>query len=75
MPWVFLIRREKLDGPRPYFILWLAGFAFWLAVLHWLRLPYWATGFGWVALSFYFAFYVPAFIALSRTAVHQLRRR
>ncbi|MGD0655157.1 MAG: apolipoprotein N-acyltransferase [Thermoguttaceae bacterium] len=73
IPWVLLIRREKLDGPRPFFILWLAGFAFWLAVLHWLRLPYWATAFGWVALSFYFAFYLPLFIALSRTAVHQLR--
>ncbi|MGA2061653.1 MAG: apolipoprotein N-acyltransferase [Thermoguttaceae bacterium] len=73
IPWVLLIRREKLDGSRPYFILWLAGFAFWLAVLHWLRLPYWATAFGWVALSFYFAFYLPLFIALSRTAVNQLR--
>jgi apolipoprotein N-acyltransferase len=71
-PWVLLIRHEKLDGPRPYFILWLAGFAFWLAVLHWLRLPYWAIGFGWVALSFYFAFYLPVFIGLSRMAVHQL---
>ncbi len=64
IPWVLLIRREKLDGPRPYFILWLVGFAFWLAVLHWLRLPYWATAFGWLALSFYFAFYLPLFIAL-----------
>ena len=73
IPWVLLIRREKLDGPRPYFILWLVGFAFWLAVLHWLRLPYWATAFGWLALSFYFAFYLPLFIALGRTAVNQLR--
>jgi apolipoprotein N-acyltransferase len=73
IPWLLLIRREKLDGRRPYLILWLAGFAFWLGALHWLRLPYWATAFGWVALSFYFAFYVPVFIALSRTAVHQFR--
>ncbi len=73
VPWIMLIRRKELDGRRPYVALSLAGFAFWLAVLHWLRLPYWATGFGWVALSFYFAFYLPVFIALSRTAVHQLR--
>jgi apolipoprotein N-acyltransferase len=73
VPWLLLIRREKLDGRRPYRVLWLAGLAFWLAVLHWLRLPYWATAFGWLALSFYFAFYVPVFIALSRVAVHQLR--
>ncbi len=73
IPWVLLIRREKMDGAKPYFILWLAGFVFWLAALHWLRLPYWATGFGWVALAFYFAFYPPVFIGLSRTSVHQLR--
>jgi apolipoprotein N-acyltransferase len=73
MPWVMLVRRKQLEGPRPYLILWLAGFAFWMAALHWLRLPYWATAFGWVALSFYFAFYLPVFIGLCRTAVHQLR--
>ena len=73
IPWVLLIRREKLDGARPYFVLWLAGFVFWLAALHWLRLPYWATGFGWIALAFYFAFYLPVFVGLSRTAANQLR--
>jgi apolipoprotein N-acyltransferase len=72
VPWVLMIRRQELDGRRPYFVLWLAGFAFWLAALHWLRLPYWATGFGWVALAAYFAFYVPVFVGLSRTAVHQV---
>ncbi len=57
---------------RPYCTLWLVGFVFWLATLHWLRFPHWATGFGWIAMSFYFAFYLPAFIALGRTAVHRL---
>ncbi|MGW8256039.1 MAG: apolipoprotein N-acyltransferase [Thermoguttaceae bacterium] len=73
IPWLLLIRLEKLDGKRPYCTLWLVGFLFWLAALHWLRLPYWATAFGWIALSFYFAFYLPVFIGLSRVAVHQLR--
>jgi apolipoprotein N-acyltransferase len=73
VPWVLLIRREKLGGRRPYLVLWLAGFTFWMAVLHWLRLPYWAVGFGWAAMSAYFAFYLPVFICLSRIAVHQLR--
>ena len=59
--------------PRPYVVLWWVGFAFWLAALQWLRLPHWATGFGWLALSFYFAFYLPVFIGLSRVAVHRLR--
>ena len=73
IPWVLLIRRDKLDGRRPYAMLALAGFAFWLGVLHFMRLPHWATSFGWVALSFYFAFYLPVFVGLSRVAVHRLR--
>ncbi len=71
--WVLLIRQEHLGGRRPYGALWLAGFLFWLAVLHWLRLPHPATSLGWVALSFYFAFYLPMFVGLSRVAVHRLR--
>lgn len=71
--WVLLVRRQELPGRRPYSTLWVVGFAFWLAALHWLRLPHWATSFGWLALSFYFAFYVPVFVGLSRVAVHRLR--
>ena len=70
---MLLIRREELAGRRPYAVLALAGFCFWLAALHFLRLPHWATSFGWVALSFYFAFYLPVFVGLSRVAVHRLR--
>ncbi|MEN6452258.1 MAG: apolipoprotein N-acyltransferase [Thermoguttaceae bacterium] len=58
---------------RPYLTLGFAGFAFWMGALHWLRLPDPATSIGWVALSFYFAFYLPAFVSLSRVAVHRLR--
>ncbi len=71
--WVILIRREKLAGRRPYRTLWLVGFLFWMAVLHFLRLPHWATSFGWVALSAYLAFYLPVFVGLGRVAVHRLR--
>lgn len=70
--WVLLIRRKALDGRRPYAAIWLAGFLFWLAALHWLRLPHPATSLGWFALSFYFAFYLPVFVGLSRVAVHRL---
>jgi apolipoprotein N-acyltransferase len=73
IPWVLLIRRAKLDGRRPYAVLWLAGFATWMGTLHFLRLPHWATSIGWVALSAYFAFYIPVFVGLSRVAVHRLR--
>jgi len=69
---VLLTAATCLARRRPYFVLWLIGFFFWLAALHWLRLPHWATGVGWLALSFYFAFYLPVFIAVSRAAVHRL---
>src|SRR5687767_1067873 len=62
IPWLWLTRLESLPGQRPYRALWLAGFAFWLAALHWLRLPHPATSVGWIALSFYLAFYVPVFV-------------
>jgi apolipoprotein N-acyltransferase len=73
IPWLLLIRRDKLGGRRPYTVLALAGFAFWMGILHFMRLPHWATSFGWVALSFYFAFYLPVFVGLSRVAVHRFR--
>jgi apolipoprotein N-acyltransferase len=71
VPWAMLIRRKDLPGRRPYAVLTLVGFCFWMAALHWLRLPHPATSIGWVALSFYFAFYLPVFVGLSRVAVHR----
>lgn len=53
---------------RSYAALWLAGMAFWIPVLHWLRLPHPATSVGWLALSIYLAFYVPVLVALVRVA-------
>lgn len=71
--WVWLIRRERLLGRRPYLALALAGFCFWMGVLHWLRLPHPATSIGWVAISLYFSIYFPLFVGLSRVGVHRLR--
>lgn len=73
IPWLLLVQQPHLKCPRPYIKLWLAGFLFWMGALHWLRLPHWATGIGWVALSFYLAFYLPLFVGLSRVAVHKQR--
>jgi len=70
VPWVLLIRMHHLPGHRPYRALWFAGFVFWMGALHWLRLPFWATSFGWVALSVYLGLYLPVFVALARQAVH-----
>ena len=72
VPWLLLVRQPELSGRRPYRALWLAGFIFWLAAIHWLRLPHWTTYFGWLALSFYLAFYLPVFVGLARIAVQRL---
>jgi len=71
--WCALIGRSQPLKTREYLILAGVGFAFWMAALHWLRLPHWATSFGWVALSFYLAWYLPCFIGFSRIAVHLCR--
>lgn len=70
-PLVWLARGRTLPGRRPYWAVGLAGLAFWLATLHWLRLPHPATSIGWVALSLYLAGYWPAWLALTRFAVHR----
>ncbi|MEX0613725.1 MAG: apolipoprotein N-acyltransferase [Pirellulales bacterium] len=72
VPWLLLVRRDTLDGRRPYGALWLAGFAFWLMAIHWLRLPHPATSLGWIALSAYLAFNLPVFVGLSRIGVHRV---
>lgn len=71
VPWVMLIRCSQLPGRRPYLALWTVGFLYWLVQLHWLTLPYWATSLGWLALSWYLAWYLPVFVGLSRVAVHR----
>ncbi len=73
VPWLILIDSPKTWTRRQYIQWGIVGFFFWMAALHWLRLPHWATSFGWVALSFYLGWYLPAFIGLSRIGVRLLR--
>jgi apolipoprotein N-acyltransferase len=72
VPWLLLVQSRQLPGRRPYHSLYLAGLAFWLAAIHWLRLPHPLVYFGWIALSGYLAIYVPLFVGLSRVGVHRL---
>lgn len=72
IPWILLIRRERLPGKRPYRAFWLVGLLFWLAELYWMTMPHPATSIGWLALSGYLAILLPLFIGLSRVAVHRL---
>jgi apolipoprotein N-acyltransferase len=74
LPWLAIVQDEHgLAGRRPWLVLWAAGFAYWLAAIHWLRLPHPATSIGWVALSAYLGLYLPLFIWLARRLVHGWR--
>ena len=73
VPWVGLIAQEKMAGHKPHRVVWLAGFAFMLANIHWIRLPHPATYLGWLALSFYLSLYIPLFVGISRLGVQQLK--
>jgi len=71
-PWCLLIRTEKLAGRRPYRTLWFAGFLYWFATLHWIRLPHPLTIIGLFPLAAYLAAYIPLFVGLSRVAVRRV---
>ena len=72
IPWLVVARKNELAGRRPYRALWFAAFVYWMAALHWLRLPHPAVYLGWFALSAYLAIYLPFFVGLTRVAVRQL---
>jgi len=71
--WLLLVRSNALPGSRPYLGIWLAGAAFWLAMLQGIRLAHPLLYLGWFALSFYLAAYLPGFVWLTRIAVHRWR--
>lgn len=72
IPWLALARKHELTGRRPYLSLWFAAFVFWMAAIHWLRLPHPAVYIGWFALSAYLAIYLPLFVGLTRVAQRQI---
>ena len=53
IPWLQLARAPVSLGRRDWLAVWCGGVVFWLAVLHWLRLPHPATSIGWVVLAAY----------------------
>ena len=70
--WLRWIGTPELPGRHPYRILWLAGLAFWLLTLHWIRLPHPLNYLAWPALAAYLGIYLPVFIALARVGLHRL---
>jgi len=71
--WLLPIGWQALPGRRPYRMLWLAGFVFWLLTVHWIRLPHSANYVAWAVLASYLGCYLPVFVVLSRIGVHHLR--
>ena len=53
--------------------VWIASLLFWLLMLHFVRMPFWALWFGWLALATYLSVYGPVFVAVSRSLVHRFR--
>lgn len=64
--WLLVIESPLPISKRGYFILWLSGCAFWLPLLHGIRLAYWPLYFGWLAISLYLAIYIPLFVFVAR---------
>jgi len=73
VPWLVIVQAERLSAAHPWRSLWIGGFCYWLAAIHWLRLPHPATSIGWVALSAYLACYLPLFVMITRRLVHGWR--
>lgn len=71
--WTPLVVRPTLAARRAYLQLWFAGYLFWSAAVYWITLPHWSATIGWFFLAGYLGCYFPAFVLISRLAVHRLR--
>ena len=72
VPVLLLVRIERKTRLM-YTALTISSLLGWVATLQWMRLGDAAMYPAWLALSAYLALYLPAFIGLSRVAVHRLR--
>jgi apolipoprotein N-acyltransferase len=65
VPWLMLVRAELPRGTR-YPIAWLAGLAFFVPALSWMRVAHAAQFYSWLALSVYCSWYFPLALWLLR---------
>jgi apolipoprotein N-acyltransferase len=72
VPLLALVRIER-PTRRMYLATYAGGWLFWMASLQWMRLGHVSMYVAWFALATHLAMYWPAFVGLSRVAVHQLR--
>ncbi|MEQ8208892.1 MAG: apolipoprotein N-acyltransferase [Lacipirellulaceae bacterium] len=72
VPWLLLVKREKLPGKRPYRGLWFCGFLMWLVTVQWLRLAHPSNHLALLLLATYLGTYLPVFVGLTRVAHDRL---
>jgi apolipoprotein N-acyltransferase len=73
LPWMLVAKRARPLARGDWWAVYVGGLFFWLAALHWLRLPHPATSIGWVVLSAYLALYVPLWMLFTRRLVNRGR--
>ncbi len=78
LAWIALVPlmqviRLKTRTAWMYTAIYVAGAAYWLPTLQWMRLGDPSMYVAWGALSLYLACYWPVFVWLSRVGVHRLR--
>lgn len=71
--WVYLIRPQRLPGPRPYGVIWGVSALAWGVLLEGVGRAFWANYIGLVVLGSYLAVYHVLFVWLTRSAVHRWR--
>ncbi len=73
LPWLAIVAMPTPLTRRDYVKLWLSGAVYWLLTVHWIRLPHPLTPIGLGFLAAYLGCYLPAFVFVTRHAVHRLR--
>ena len=64
--WLHVAHRSDTLDRGDWLCVWLSGFVYWLAVLHWIRLPHPLTIFGWPLLAAYLGCYPLLFVWITR---------
>ncbi len=64
--WIHIAHRSETLDRGDWLLVWLSGFVYWFAVLHWIRLPHPLTIFGWPLLAIYLGCYPLMFVWLTR---------
>lgn len=64
--WIHIAHRTESFDRGDWLRVWLSGLVYWLAVLHWIRLPHPLTILGWPILASYLGLYPLLFVWITR---------